>query len=248
MVIPLGGLGGSAGPEALPEVLNAPKEVREHYAIWWWALFYLFSLVAVAEAVAGDVAGALHGVIMTIFVWYLARNDCENMSQCCVLFSGVMCLSYLIIDVWTAAETYSHGRVTEHQKAVTEDTGKQVVTITTERKPFWDPTAGNYYQFQSAMLIVTCVPMLYGVLVSYLTYRKYPLPLSEALASMDQGGGNGENTPFSGGGGYGGGGRAMGGSYGGGGGGGGAYGGGRPNAAPQGPVLFGGSGQRLGSG
>mmetsp|Transcript_102156 Transcript_102156/g.288535 ORF Transcript_102156/g.288535 Transcript_102156/m.288535 type:complete len:246 (-) Transcript_102156:64-801(-) len=244
MVVPLGGgmgIGGGFGtadPNAMPESMRAPKEVKDRFAKFWWGLTWIFIALCVAQCCAYDVVGAIHSGILGLFFWYLVRQDCEKMSQCCVLFAGVMCASYTLIGLYTLVIACTQGRVTGTQRSQDDSTGQKVITITEERHPFYDPSAGSYYMFQSIMIAIAIVPQLLGTILAYFTYGHYPLPLSDAWNEE----GPSESRSIGGGGGshYGGGGS---GNYSGSG----NRGGVRTTVRDQRPALFGGEGQRLGS-
>lgn len=220
------------------ETLEAPQVVKESHAIWWKALIVLFIIVAIGEMVALDIFGGFNTGIMAFLAWYLVKNNCQRMTQCCVLYFGIMCGINAIFDLFPLLGSLA-GRVIEHETALPVSGQQTIYTITTEKHPFFDQSQGWLYNLQSAMMIASPIPMALGAILASMTYGEYPTP----LFAPEEGN---EGQAFNRGqGGFGGGGQNFGGGTLGGGSAGG-YGaqGRRMGAVP----LFEGQGQRLGGG
>mmetsp|Transcript_63490 Transcript_63490/g.138283 ORF Transcript_63490/g.138283 Transcript_63490/m.138283 type:complete len:238 (-) Transcript_63490:111-824(-) len=235
MVVPIG------GPLDMPqESMEAPRVVRDRYGLFWWAISLIFMATCIGRIGAMDIFGGINTGVMAFLAWYLVKNDCQQMSQCCVLYFGVMCSINGIFELLPLLASLG-GRITEKEESVPGEANQRVYTVTIETHPFYDPSQGTFYNYQSAMMIVAPIVMILGAILAHMTYSCYPTFLFDA---EDDGG-----APLGGGpamGGYPRGGNAYGGSgYGG-------YGGtpqqGRPAAGrPAASVaVFEGRGQRLG--
>jgi len=236
MVIPLGPVGGG-----LQQDEECPQSVKEGYRCWWWLLLGLFAIVSIGRAVAADVPGALISVIMAVCAWYMVSNNCQKMSQYCILMFGFLCLMNAILEV-VQLLGFLGGRQTSYEKSTPQIAGKKTsYTITVEKHPFFDEQAGFLYNHQSAMMIVAPTAAFVGFCIAYMTYNAFPTSM------FAEEGGEGfapEARNFGGG--------RLGGGYGGGGYGGGDQGqngGGRAfqtgRQQPQ-ATLWAGTGQRLG--
>jgi len=210
MVVPLGGMG-------MQEEAGAPPCVKDRFSKWWWCLMGLLIVVMIGRFVAVDIFGGLLSGIMAVIVWYMVTNDCAKMSQYCVLLFGFLCLMNTILEFVTLASCLA-GRQTSSTTSVPSTDGLSTsYTVTIEKHPFFDGSAGWYYNVQSAVMIACPVAAFCGAALAYLSYNAFPTSLF-----ADEGPDGGEAQNF--GGGRLGGGRP--GGYGGGGYGGGGYGGG----------------------
>lgn len=213
MVIPVGGAGAGAEWDT-----QAPTVVKEHYAKYWWMYFVWLILVCVGKLVATDILGGFNTAIMVFIIWYTVKNQCANMTQCCVFVIGLMCsmnaifeLIFLFVQV---------GGREERTTSCIEGSSGSICTTVIEEHDFFDGSQGSIYILQSIMLIVSPVTQLMGAALGYKTYEQYPRSLF----------GNDEEQPL----------RGRNGADGGGGGGGG-------NIFGGDPPVFQGTGQRLGS-
>jgi len=222
----------------------APPEVKLYHAKWWWGMSLLFLIVGILQLCAWDMANGINSLIMSFFMYYLVREDCTKMSQCCVYFSCVMNFTYVVLGLIGLYDVVRHGRVTLRDREQDPTTG--TVTIREERHNFYEPSQGEFYMFQSAMLVVGVIPNFFATLVAMRTYNVFPKPLFSPAEgeTFAPGRPDGYSNQGSYGGYYSGGGGAPGsggGTSGGSGGGGAYYGGSRQPTA-----LFQGSGQQLG--
>mmetsp|Transcript_15276 Transcript_15276/g.41850 ORF Transcript_15276/g.41850 Transcript_15276/m.41850 type:complete len:243 (+) Transcript_15276:80-808(+) len=241
MVIPIGGAGGG-GFDLPPESMEAPRSVKEHYVIYWWAAMTIFMLTCVCRLAAMDVGGGFTTGIMAFITYYLIKNDCQQMSQCCVLYFTVMCAMNCVLELIPLLTSLG-GRTLAKRGNLPSEKGTTVYTITMEKHPFFDQSMGNYYNFQSCVMIVVPVVMLLGVALGYFTYGQYATslfnqddsPSSVGGVGPGSGGGHGYGGGYGGYGGYGTGGHGRGGPAG--------HQGRRTNTVP----VFEGQGQRLGS-
>mmetsp|Transcript_99061 Transcript_99061/g.288969 ORF Transcript_99061/g.288969 Transcript_99061/m.288969 type:complete len:240 (+) Transcript_99061:96-815(+) len=239
MILPL-------GPVSNQQDEPPPAIIKDEYAKYWWALALTLGLAAVGRLVAADVFGALISGIVAFIAWYMVRESCARMSQYCVLLFGVCCMMEAIFE-FIALATSLPGRRMEHTSRVPMSDSKVTYTTVVETHPFFDPSQGWHYNFQSGMKIMTVLSLIASAALSWTTYSLYPTNLFDDDVG---GGGGGYNGRLLGAGASGGGGsyQAFGGSSPSGagqrlgGGGGGSGGGGRP------PAVFEGVGQRLGSG
>lgn len=214
----------------------APPIVKEYYAKFWWMYFYLLIIVCIGKIVAADGFGAFGTGTLALIIWCTVRNNCSNMTQCCVFIIGFMCTMNTIFELIYLAIVVG-GREESHTSCV-DAKGSTVCTTTTETHDFFDGSQGDLYIWQSIMIIVSPVSQLIGAVLCYKTYDEYPMSL---FSDDEEQPIRGRDTRGPGG--PGGGGRRGNGGDGGGGnaGGGGAflYGGD--------PPVFQGEGQRLGS-
>jgi len=259
-----GAMGGGLSNQEVPDELKEGK-----FRCLWWCLFTTCFLTMVGTFVALNVFGGLVFLILTIWSYYMVKNNCAEMSQYCMFSFGLMCAMQAIFELITLCMSVG-GRRTESTVggpsqgggmhgpggapgAYGTHTRTDSYTTTIVTKPFFDEASGWHYNLQSAMMIVGLVVMLLGALLAKYTYGSYPNGLFEEPAESQQesqqlGGGGGAYNRQGGGGGYGGG-------------GGGGYhnyqtGGNRAPAGgnqtgnqprSQQPAMFGGSGQTLGS-
>mmetsp|Transcript_56325 Transcript_56325/g.89448 ORF Transcript_56325/g.89448 Transcript_56325/m.89448 type:complete len:236 (+) Transcript_56325:74-781(+) len=235
MVVPLGNGG-------LVEEVPPPDSVKSRFSKWWWCLTILYIAVCVGRIIAKDIFGALLTGIMGGITYYMVTNDCAKMSQYCILLFGFMCCMNSLLEFVTLAGALSgrEMRRTSSQPATSMNGGGSATTytITIEKHPFFDNSAGWSYNQQSAMMIICPAAAALGALLAYASYNAFPSSLFS-----DEGGGGGEAQNFGGGrlGGYQGynagdysaptgGGRAV-----------------QTGARQSSAALFQGSGQRLGS-
>jgi len=171
MVVPLGGL------DMPPGSMEAPQYVKEYHAIWWWAVVLIFAYLCIARFVAMDVFGAFNTGIMCYLAWYLVSDQCAKMSQCCVLYFGIMCLTNGLFDLLPLLAGLG-GRVAEFTEyGKSSETGATTYTVTIERHPFFDGSMGNFYNYQSCCMIACPIVMLLGTLMAYTTYSAYATSL-----------------------------------------------------------------------
>lgn len=233
MVLPL-------GPMNIPQE-GAPAAVKDRFSRWWWVLMGLLIAVCIGRVIAADIFGALLSGIMAVIAWYMVTNDCAKMSQYCILLFGFMCLMNGVLEFVTLASCLGGRQTSRTETAPTTSANTTTsYTVTIDKHPFFDATAGWFYNQQSLMMVICPLAAFLGAALAYFSYNAFDTSL---FSEEGEGGNEAQNF---GGGRLGGGFGAMGGA-GGGGGGGSAFqnGAGRPQAAPS---LWSGSGQRLGSG
>jgi len=152
----------------------APDVVKEYYYKWWWAYFGMLLLVCAGKGGGGDLAGALNTGVIAFVVWYVTRHDCEKMSQCCVLFIGLLTSFNFMVELLNVSASLA-GRETRIINCEDDPTkGSTVCTITIERHPFFDKSQGNLYNWQSIMLCVSPIAQLIGSILCHITYMEYP--------------------------------------------------------------------------
>jgi len=266
MVFSMGMMGQGMGMQD-PEV---PDRIKQVHVKWWWTLIICFLTTCILQWIAYDIANGIIGVIIALVAWWMIKDDCARMNQCCLLWIGVFSLVQVIFDVILLAQS-AGGRSEDHSERHVMHQGDQevtTVTMTERNRSFFDSGEGWHYNLQSAVMILGVVIYIPGVVLSYLSYNAYPRGLfspPEDDGGQEQQGFFGGRTPGYGGPGAGGGGGGTGptGNIRGPGGGsgfqpfsagggqrlGGSGGGpvGRGPQGPQGPVPFQGGGQRLGS-
>jgi len=253
MLIPMGM---PMGEELEPPV---PCILPERYQKYWWVVMVLFIGVTVMNVISGDVFGVLFMGLMSFIIWYMASNQCKNMSQYCLMLFGLMCLIQASFELVTLLMLVS-GRSVRHVSVASQsspDGSQKTQTITTmeEIHPFFDNTQGFKYNVQSACHVASPIAMFAGAFLAYICYNAYPTSMLSGMGGNDEGGPINGGRPGGGFGGYGPyggtpGGTGGAGGFGGGGGGGHRLGGGQApggGSRPQGPPrIFEGQGQRLG--
>jgi len=172
MVLPLD-FSGLEQHEATPQV------VKEVYSKLWWGYVGLIGLLVVARAVAQDVLGALSSVMLGVVTWCMVKDGCARMSQLCVFCFGAMSASQVVIEA-VALVGLLGGRTFGQTTSIRSEGDKHVFTTVVEKHPFFDPKAGSYYNFQSAVIMVAPAISLIGAVLSYLTYKAYATSLFEA--------------------------------------------------------------------
>jgi len=239
MVIPVG------GPAIRGENEEPPQSVKDACNCWWWFTLVLFMLVSAGRCIARDFFGLLIPLILIFWTWWMIKDRCKNMSQYCIFMYGVMCTMQGLLDLMFVLSQLG-GRVHTTQSRTQETNGdvkKTHVTITEEKNPYFDPEEGFIYNAQSAVMIASAVVLIFAATVAYWTYYSFPTSLFEDPDEQQSFSGGGR--PMYGGGGYNTGyGRGGGSPRSGGGSGSPTAGGGSHNSR----LVFGGQGQRLGSG
>merc|ERR1719160_1274952 len=92
--------------------------------------------------------------MMAIIAWYMVTNDCAKMSQYCVLLFGFMCLMNAVLEFVTLASCMPGRQTSRTQTPGTNSATSTSYTVTIEKHPFFDASAGWLYNHQSAMMIV----------------------------------------------------------------------------------------------
>lgn len=267
------GMMGQGGGGMMGQDTEVPDRVKTVHVRWWWTLICCFLCTCILQWISYDIVNGIIGVIIALVAWWMIKDDCARMNQCCLMWIGVFSLVQVIFDVILLAQSVG-GRSEDHTSRQTMHQGGQditTVTSTETNRDFFSSEEGWHYNLQSAVMILGVVIYIPGVVLSYLSYNAYPhglfSPPPDADGQEQQGFMGGGRTPGYGGQGGGGGGSGPTGNIqrnpGGGSGfqpfsagggqrlGGGGGGGGAPAArgpqGPQGPVPFQGGGQRLGS-
>lgn len=245
MVIPLGGVGLNGQQDVEP-----PAVVKTSHVKFWWGLVSLLAAVTLARFIVADILGGFLILIMAVIAGFNAKDNCKNMTQCCLLSFGFLCAVQLVFELIPLLS--SVGGRTQRRQVMTPVNQNQVTyTITFERHNFFDGSMPWKYNMESSIMIACPVVMLLGAVLCYYSYNAYPNSLfsDEGMEGQPFGGGYAQAPSYGqqgagGGGGFGSspgyqqpqsqqqplsGGRAV----------------GRPATTPQ---MFSGQGQRLGSG
>lgn len=244
---------GGMNPDDEQEV---PEKIKSSHFIGWWLLFVCFIGTFVGCLIALKIFDALIALMIGIWIYYLTKDSCKNMSQQCLFSIGLMCCMQAVMEFIILAMSLPGRRSTTTTPG--ESTGSphgapspfmggghthsSSYTVTTKTSPFFSEEEGWHYNLQSSMMIVNCVVFILGALLTRHSYGQYPNSLFED---------RGESAPIGGGSSFGSGGGSR---YGGrpanslGGGGAQSGGGQRLGGSTSGnSYTFGGSGQRLGS-
>lgn len=250
MVMPL-------GPMNNMMQMECPRSVKDRYAKWWWAAVGMFGLLCIGRFVALDIMGGILSLMMAIICGWMVSNDCQRLSQYCILMFGFLCTMNFVLELVTVCQVLQMGgRSTQSRAATTTGAASKnpvtSITVTIHRHNFFDENMGVIYNHQSAMMIASPIVAFLGAVLCYFCYNAFPTSLFEEgedndaeEARMPLGGGGARNF---------GGGTLGGNTFGGGGsarGGGGSNNGNSFrafNGSRGGPPIFEGQGQRLGSG
>lgn len=153
-----------------------PESIKSTYAKYWWFLTFLFFVMSIVTMVSGDILGGILVLLITIICFILVRNDCEQMTQPCILMFGLLCFIQSIFEIITLAINVG-GRKEEKTTREEVDEGgttRTTYTTTVEEHPFFCDEMGWQYNLQSwKMIILPCV-LLLAVILCYLTYQQYP--------------------------------------------------------------------------
>mmetsp|Transcript_60927 Transcript_60927/g.132162 ORF Transcript_60927/g.132162 Transcript_60927/m.132162 type:complete len:228 (+) Transcript_60927:73-756(+) len=183
MVIPIGGDPLAVGPDT-----EAPQVIKEFYYIFWWACSGLLAANAVGRMLAKDLIGGFNIGILSLLAYYLVKNGCAKMSQCCVLYFGVISSLNGCLEGLTLMSCIS-GRETYVSTSNQLPTGDRVYTIVVQKHPFYEPSQGYLYNLQSAMMLITPVMMILSAMLAVVTYQKFP----DRLFEVDEDEGPAEN-------------------------------------------------------
>lgn len=252
MVLPLGPMDGAQG---MPLEMTAPRDVKDRFAKYWWAFYFLMIIDAVAQGFASNISATFNAMIQAFVIFKTVTNDCAFMTQCCVFVVGIMCTMNAVFAA-LAVLVEADGRRVQNTTCV-EQGIERVCTTTTSQHRWFDQSQGHVFILQSCLILFEPVLQGLGVLLCYCTYQAYPMELfgdtaneEDPLQRQQMGGRNFGGGPVGAGGGYNGpgagaGGRGYHGT-------GGNYDGSGARMAPHGgfpptqPVPFAGQGQRLG--
>eukprot|EP00928_Gymnodinium_smaydae_P061762 TRINITY_DN45775_c0_g1_i1.p1 TRINITY_DN45775_c0_g1~~TRINITY_DN45775_c0_g1_i1.p1 ORF type:complete len:233 (-),score=36.29 TRINITY_DN45775_c0_g1_i1:111-809(-) len=170
MVVPINGLDMPPGAD------QAPEAVKDYYSLWWWVMVTLFTVSSLLRFCALDAYGAFISGLMGFLAYYLVRERCEKMSQCCVLYFGVLSATNGLFDCLPVLASMS-GRTTETTTQQPGEGGAKVYTVTIEKHPFFDETQGDFYNYQSVVMLLSPVVMMLGAVVASKTYQAYDTSL-----------------------------------------------------------------------
>lgn len=167
MVVPISGI------DIPADALEAPAAVREHYYLHWWVTTGLLYALCIARLTALDVFGAFNTGLVAFLGYYLVKDRCQKMSQCCVLYFGVLCLMNGFFDLLPLLASVQ-GRLTENTDSRPSEAGQKVYEVTVEKHPFFDQEMGDFYNYQSLIMCVAPFVQLLGSLVAWKSYLEYP--------------------------------------------------------------------------
>lgn len=171
MVVPVGHL------DMPPGSMEAPQVVKEYHAIWWYVLVILFTSLCIARFVAMDIFGAFNTGLMALLAWYLVTDNCAKMSQCCVLYFGIICFTNGIFDLLPLLASLG-GRTTETTEyGDSPEAGTSTFTVTIEKHPFFDSSKGDFYNYQSCVMIASPLVMFVGAAMASKTYHAFQTSL-----------------------------------------------------------------------
>lgn len=170
MVVPFSSL------EMPPGSMEAPQVVKERHAVFWWFAVALMNILWTVRFATFDVFGASNTGMLAFLAYYLVRDGCQNMSQCCVLYFGLLCFTNGLFDVLPLLASMG-GRTTETTEYKPSEAGTKVYTVTIEKYPFFDTAKGSFYNFQSVVMICSPIVMFIGALVASKTYGAYETSL-----------------------------------------------------------------------
>merc|ERR1719188_508175 len=175
MVLPLSVQGMDPASEELPQV------VKDVYATYWWALVILMGTLTLIRCIAGDVIGGVNTMLLGVITWCMVRDNCARMTQVCVFCYTAMCAAQTIIETISLIGMMG-GRTFGSTTSITTGGDQTTYTTTVEKHPFFDPTMGAFYNFQSVVLCLTPIVALLGLLLGYMTYQAFPGSLFEPPA------------------------------------------------------------------
>lgn len=236
---------GGMGAGGVTEEESIPVAVKETYRPWWWALCFIFILVAVGRCVATDPFGGMMTFLLAYIIYFMVRRDCANMTQYCLFMFGLMVTMNAVFET-IAMLSVLGGRTMQTNTMQTPggaSSGSKTTsyTVTIETHAFFDGTQDFVYNAQSFMMIASPVSLILASALAHQTYNACPSSLfdqDDAGAGRQEawGGGMGGGQQY---------GAGSAGPWGGGAGGGGGQGYNQPGRSST-PQIFGGQGQRLG--
>merc|ERR1719454_1048997 len=153
----------------------------------------LYILVCIGRMVATDIFGGLLSALMAGIAYYMVSNDCQKMTQYCVMMFGFLCMMNTILEFVTLASCLAGRQTSSTQTVPTQNATQTSYTVTIEKHPFFDKSAGWFYNQQSAMMIVCPLAAFIGAMVAYFSYNAFPTSL------FNEEGGGGEAQNFGGG-------------------------------------------------
>lgn len=158
-----------------------PQVIRERHAPFWWALMFMWLATCIAQAFGLDLLGSLTSGLMAYIVCFMVKENCEKMTQYCLLLFGIMSSMSAGLQLISLL-TVLGGRVSQatliaHPGA--QSTDHKTLTVSIEKHPFFDGSQGLTYNIQSATLIASPLCNLLGAILSYISYQAYPAPLFE---------------------------------------------------------------------
>eukprot|EP00747_Dinoflagellata_sp_TGD_P100529 gnl/TRDRNA2_/TRDRNA2_168061_c0_seq2.p1 gnl/TRDRNA2_/TRDRNA2_168061_c0~~gnl/TRDRNA2_/TRDRNA2_168061_c0_seq2.p1 ORF type:complete len:292 (+),score=52.68 gnl/TRDRNA2_/TRDRNA2_168061_c0_seq2:118-876(+) len=154
-----------------------PDVIKKEHVKYWWYLIFLFGVVAVCRCICKEIMDGFIIAILAFAQWYMIREDCERMSQCCLMWMGVMCLMQGLFDLIPLFAALD-GRDEHHRESTKIPGSKEgehatLITSWTVHHGFFDGSQDWVYNFQSVMMIVTPITMFIGVALSRYSYMAF---------------------------------------------------------------------------
>lgn len=170
---------------------DVPVVVKDTHAKYWWTLFVWLLMVVCMDMIGGDVFGVIFMGVMSFVVYYMLANECRNMTQYCLMLFGMMCLVQSIFDTVTLL-TMIGGRSVEHRTMSTtlSDDGKsrtQSITLQSEAHSFFDGAMSVKYNVQSVVRVASPMVMALASILSYWSYNSFPLGFLASPAGDEAG-------------------------------------------------------------
>jgi len=152
---------------------SIPQELKDSYAKYWWGYAFLLLVHTLLRQIAGDIFGALSTFVMAVITYSMVKDNCIRMSQICVFCYLVLAASQAFIEI-VSFFSFIGGRITEQSSTQTVSQSKRVYTTVVESHDLFDGFQGQYYNFQSFVILVTPLIALLGIPLGWLTYRVFP--------------------------------------------------------------------------
>lgn len=234
-----------------------PDVVKEKHAPWWWSLLAALTVLLVVQCVGLEICDAIFSIILAVITYYMIQSRCKNMSKCCIMLFGIICVVQAIFEI-VALFSAIGGRKIKHTQlsggdqpatrivpmhggaygpmGIASANNNQLVSnVVIESHPFFDKSMGMAYNVKGVCMILGPLVMIMATYLSYWTYKAMPdydegdheagRRTSDSFGQGEEGNQGRSGSTYS--------------ST--------ASGGGRiARPRPAGPVLFSGSGQRLG--
>merc|ERR1719189_193393 len=120
----------------------------------------------------------MSSLMLGLVTWCMVKDGSARMTQLCVFCFTAMCTAQTFIES-IALIGLLGGRTVGETTSVATDGPKHTFTTTIERHPFFEPSLGTFYNFQSAVIVAAPIVSLVGVILGYGTYKAYPTSIFE---------------------------------------------------------------------
>mmetsp|Transcript_3892 Transcript_3892/g.9923 ORF Transcript_3892/g.9923 Transcript_3892/m.9923 type:complete len:234 (-) Transcript_3892:39-740(-) len=156
---------------------SPPPIVREvHYKFWRVSMVF-FATVCFGRVFGLDLLGSIASALMAYYVAVMLADNCQKMTQHCLMVFGIMCSVNTILELFTLLGAIGGRSTHSTTLASADDSSSAKITyiVAIEKHAFFDNAQGMVYNLQSAMFIASPVSNAFGACLSYWSYNAFPM-------------------------------------------------------------------------